>query len=106
MGIRVVPPRRSDRPADAAASVAFPPVRHVLCGESSGLLFRMVEYEPNVNVGRIASLYRYPVKGFSPERIASTELTAGNYFPCDRLYAVENGPSGFDPAAAAFVPKT
>jgi uncharacterized protein YcbX len=59
-----------------------------------------------VNVGRIASLYRYPVKGFTPERIASTELTAGDYFPCDRLYAVENGPSGFDPAAAAFVPKT
>jgi MOSC domain-containing protein len=66
----------------------------------------MVEHEPNVNVGRVASLYRYPVKGFTPERIASTELTAGHYFPCDRLYAVENGPSGFDPAAAAFVPKT
>ena len=54
----------------------------------------MVEYEPNVNVGRVASLYRYPVKGFTPERIASTGLTAGNYFPCDRLYAVENGPYG------------
>jgi len=56
--------------------------------------------------GRIASLYRYPVKGFTPERLASVELVAGDYFPCDRLYAVENGPSGFDPAAAAFVPKT
>ena len=59
-----------------------------------------------MNVGKIASLYRYPVKGFTPERIASSELIAGHYFPCDRLYAVENGPSGFDPAAAAFVPKT
>jgi uncharacterized protein YcbX len=58
-----------------------------------------------MNIGRVASLYRYPVKGFTPERIASTQLTAGHYFPCDRLYAVENGPSGFDPAAPAFVPK-
>jgi uncharacterized protein len=66
----------------------------------------MVEHEPPVNVGRIASLYRYPVKGFTPERVSSTQLTAGDYFPCDRLYAVENGPCGFDPAAAAFVPKT
>jgi uncharacterized protein len=67
---------------------------------------RMVQYEPTAKLGRVAALYRYPVKGFTPERLASAELVAGNYFPCDRLYAVENGPSGFDPAAAAFVPKT
>ena len=66
----------------------------------------MVQYEPNVKIGRVASLHRYPVKGFTPERVASVELVAGGYFPYDRLYAVENGPSGFDPAAAAFVPKT
>jgi uncharacterized protein len=66
----------------------------------------MAQDAPTGKRGRIASLYRYPVKGFTPERIASVELVAGGYFPCDRLYAVENGPSGFDPAAAAFVPKT
>jgi uncharacterized protein YcbX len=66
----------------------------------------MTQHAPRSRRGRIASLYRYPVKGFTPERIASAELVAGGYFPCDRLYAVENGPSGFDPAAAAFVPKT
>jgi uncharacterized protein YcbX len=55
--------------------------------------------------GRIASLWRHPVKGFTPEQLASATLTAGEYFPCDRLYAVEDGPSGFDPAAPAFVPK-
>ena len=59
-----------------------------------------------MKIGRIASLHRYPVKGFTPERVASAQLVAGGYFPCDRLFAVENGPSGFDPAAAAFVPKT
>ena len=48
---------------------------------------------------RIASLYRHPVKGFTPERLTSAMLEAGACFPCDRLYAVEDGPSGFDPAA-------
>lgn len=55
--------------------------------------------------GRIASLWRHPVKGFTPERLASATLAAGGYFPCDRLYAVEDGPSGFDPAAPGWVPK-
>jgi hypothetical protein len=54
---------------------------------------------------RIASLYRYPVKGLSPERIARADLVKGAYFPGDRLFAVENGPSGFDPAAPAHQPK-
>lgn len=54
---------------------------------------------------RIASLYRYPVKGLSPERLPRVELTAGRYVPGDRLFAVENGPSGFDPAAPAHLPK-
>jgi len=54
---------------------------------------------------RIASLYRHPVKGFTPERLASADLAAGQCFPCDRLYAVEDGPSGFDPAAPAHISK-
>lgn len=54
---------------------------------------------------RIASLYRYPVKGLSPERLARTSLAAGHYFPGDRLYAIENGPSGFDPAKPEHQPK-
>ena len=55
--------------------------------------------------GVIHSLYRYPVKGFSPEVLTSANLVAGGYFPCDRLYAIENGSSGFDPAAPTFVSK-
>ena len=54
---------------------------------------------------RIAALYRHPVKGFMPERLPSASLTAGACFPCDRLYAVEDGPSGFDPAAPAHISK-
>jgi uncharacterized protein YcbX len=53
----------------------------------------------------LASLYRHPVKGFTPERREHAELAAGACFPFDRMYAVENGPSGFDPAAPAHVSK-
>lgn len=45
------------------------------------------------------------MKGFTPERLAGAELVAGRCFPCDRLYAVEDGPSGFDPAAPAHISK-
>jgi uncharacterized protein YcbX len=55
--------------------------------------------------GTIAALYRHPVKGFTPERLDAAVLEAGAYFPCDRLYAVENGPSGFDPAEPRFISK-
>ena len=54
---------------------------------------------------RLASLYRYPVKGLSPERLAAVELRAGEMIAGDRLYAIENGPSGFDPAAPQWMPK-
>jgi uncharacterized protein YcbX len=54
---------------------------------------------------RISSLYRYPVKGLSPERLSSADLEPGQYFPGDRLFAIENGPSGFDPANPVHQPK-
>lgn len=55
--------------------------------------------------GQIQSLWRHPVKGFTPESLDRAVLREGGYFPCDRIYAVEDGPSGFDPRAPAFVPK-
>jgi uncharacterized protein len=55
---------------------------------------------------QIASLYRYPVKGLSPEPLPSVLLEAGETFPADRRYAIENGPSGFDPAAPAWLHKS
>jgi uncharacterized protein YcbX len=54
---------------------------------------------------RVTSLYRYPVKGLSPERLIRAELQRGGNFPADRLFAVENGPSGFDPADPRHQPK-
>jgi uncharacterized protein YcbX len=53
----------------------------------------------------ITALYRYPVKGFSPEPLQSAEIPAGGTIPFDRAFAIENGPSKFDPAAPAHLPK-
>jgi uncharacterized protein YcbX len=54
---------------------------------------------------RIRSIYRYPVKGLSAEPLASAQLQPGRTIAADRLYAIENGPSGFDPASPSYFPK-
>lgn len=56
-------------------------------------------------IGRVDALHHYPVKGFTPQPLDRAALTPGAHFPDDRLYAVENGPSGFDPAAPAHLSK-
>ena len=53
----------------------------------------------------ITALYRYPVKGLSPEPLQSAEIPAAGTMPFDRAFAIENGPSGFDPSAPAHLPK-
>ena len=54
---------------------------------------------------RIDAIYRYPVKGLSPQALPEVHLAPGATLPADRLYAIENGPSGFDPTAPAYFPK-
>lgn len=51
------------------------------------------------------SIYRYPVKGLSPEPLGRTRLARGQTVACDRKYAIENSPSGFDPDAPSYLPK-
>jgi hypothetical protein len=53
----------------------------------------------------LQSIYRFPVKGLTPEPLQRATLTPGQTVPGDRLYAIENGPSGFDPAAPKHQPK-
>jgi uncharacterized protein len=55
---------------------------------------------------QVQSIYRYPVKGLTPEKLDSVRLEPGQTLPADRKYAIENGPSGFDPAAPGYFPKT
>ena len=54
----------------------------------------------------IAGLYRYPVKGLTPEPLKKVALEVGRTVPADRRYAIENGVSGFDPTAPSWMPKT
>ncbi len=57
------------------------------------------------NQARIEAIYRYPVKGLSPQLLQRVKLAVGQTLPADRLYAIENGPCGFDPSAPAYFPK-
>ena len=54
---------------------------------------------------RVRELYRYPVKGLSGELLASFTIGAGETVPFDRAWAIENGPSRFDPAQPKHLPK-
>ena len=54
---------------------------------------------------KIDAIFRYPVKGLSPQRLRRTNLAVGATLPADRLYAIENGPIGFDPTAPKYFPK-
>jgi uncharacterized protein YcbX len=55
---------------------------------------------------KIETLYRYPVKGLTPERLAAATLSPGRCIPWDRAFALSQGDSAFDPAAPGWVPKT
>jgi len=53
----------------------------------------------------VHAIYRYPVKGLSAEALPRARLAPGQTLMADRRYAIENGPSGFDPAAPSYLPK-
>jgi uncharacterized protein YcbX len=55
---------------------------------------------------QIESLYRYPVKGLTPEPISAANLTPGKAIPWDRAFALAQGDADFNPAAPAWRAKT
>ncbi|MGF6229723.1 uncharacterized protein YcbX [Inquilinus ginsengisoli] len=54
---------------------------------------------------RIAELYRYPVKGMTGQKLAATDLAAGETLPHDRRFAIVHGASQCDPTAPSWQPK-
>jgi uncharacterized protein YcbX len=54
----------------------------------------------------IESLYRYPVKGLTPEPLTAAKLTPGRCIPWDRAFALAQGDASFDPASPVWVSKT
>ena len=54
--------------------------------------------------GVVTGLFRYPVKGLSPDALQRVDVAAGGALPLDRAWAIENGPSRFDPSNPQPVP--
>lgn len=54
----------------------------------------------------IESLFRYPVKGLTPESLERAMLSPGRCIPWDRAFALAQGDAAFDPDHPAWVPKT
>jgi uncharacterized protein YcbX len=53
----------------------------------------------------LKGLYRYPVKGFTPQPLERAILVAGETLAYDRAWAIENGPGRFDPTQPRHLPK-
>jgi MOSC domain-containing protein len=54
----------------------------------------------------ISAIYRYPVKGLSPERLQSVALTPGRCVPHDRRFAIALPSTRFDPEQPEWLSKT
>lgn len=54
----------------------------------------------------ITSIWRYPIKGLSPERLGEVTLTPGRCLPQDRRFALARAEIEFDPAHPQWLPKT
>lgn len=53
----------------------------------------------------ITHLYRYPIKGMSPEPLQRVSVQAFEMLPLDRCFALAHGTTEFDPAAPEHLPK-
>jgi len=54
---------------------------------------------------RIAQIFRYPVKGLSPDPLSKVDLKPGCGIPLDRAFALAHGSTQFDPINPKFLPK-
>jgi uncharacterized protein YcbX len=54
----------------------------------------------------LAQIYRYPVKGLTPEPLTGVELSPGQGLPQDRRFALAHGSTNFDVSAPTWMPKT
>lgn len=59
----------------------------------------------NLPPATLEALYFYPIKGLSPQALCAVTLTQNAYFPRDRIFALENGDSGFNAQEPAHKPK-
>jgi len=57
-------------------------------------------------IATVAQIYRYPVKGMTPELLTHVAVTPGEGLPNDRRYALHVGNNPFDPIAPQWMAKT
>lgn len=57
-------------------------------------------------IATVAQIYRYPVKGMTPELLTQVPMTPGEGLPNDRRYALHVGNNPFDPIAPQWMAKT
>lgn len=57
------------------------------------------------NITTVTALWRWPVKGLGGQSLNGVSVKAGELFPYDRAFAIENGPSDFDAANPRHVAK-
>lgn len=62
------------------------------------------EFDGDEMTGSLTAIYRYPVKGLSPDPLQSIAVTPGRALPFDRAWAIENGPSRYNPLDPQPVP--
>jgi hypothetical protein len=55
--------------------------------------------------GHVAAIFSHPIKCFTPEALKQISLDPDEGLAMDRVWAVENGPSGYNPEAPSFTPK-
>jgi uncharacterized protein YcbX len=54
----------------------------------------------------LRAIYRYPVKGLTPEALERAALAPGDTLPFDRAYAIEHAGGRFEEASPRHLPKT
>ena len=67
---------------------------------------RMLQRNMTDAPSRVAALYRYPVKGLSPEALESVDLAPSHGFPDDRRFAVALGTTTYDQTEPVWQPKS
>jgi len=61
--------------------------------------------ESGVPMPVVSAIYRYPIKGLSPQRVSTVLIEAGRSFPMDRTFALARPGADIDPRAPKWAKK-
>jgi uncharacterized protein YcbX len=93
-------------PFDAALIWFDPPVRWRPAARHGMMTAPSVDRVPTAMPLTVAQIYRYPVKGLTPEPLSRVHLVPGEGLPHDRRFALAHGSTTFDITAPTWMPKS